>query len=63
MYINIIHHQKIHYKTPPITLILKYIYNFSYSMTFFFQHKYILYVQVCKFLLVFLKLMKYTWNE
>jgi hypothetical protein len=30
MYINITHHQKNHYKIPPITLILKYICNFSY---------------------------------
>jgi hypothetical protein len=71
MCINITYHQKIHYKTPPITLVLKYICNFHTLWHVFFWHKYISYVQVCKFLLGFilrytnlsLKLMQYTWNE
>jgi hypothetical protein len=49
MYINIIH-----YKTPLITLVLKYICNFSYFVTYLFEHKYISYVQVCKCLLDFI---------
>jgi hypothetical protein len=32
-----------YYKIPPITLVLKYICNFSYSMTHLFWHKYISY--------------------
>jgi len=46
--------KKIDYKISPITLVLKYIYNFSYSMTHSFWHKYTSYVQVHKCLLEFL---------
>jgi hypothetical protein len=53
MYINIIHHKKNHYKILSITLVLKYIYKFSYFMTYLFWHKYISYVQIYKFLLEF----------
>jgi hypothetical protein len=54
MYINIIDNKKIHYKTPPVTLVLKYIWKFSYFVTYLFQHKYISYVQIYKCLLDFL---------
>jgi hypothetical protein len=60
MYINVVHHQKIHYKTPPITLILKYIYNFSYFVMWFFWHKYTSYVEVCKCSLERLHKQKFT---
>jgi hypothetical protein len=55
MCINIIHHQKNHYKTWLVTLILKYICNFSYFVMYLFQQKYTSYVHVNNFLLEFFK--------
>ncbi len=37
MYIDITCQQKIHYKTPPITLVLKYICNVLYFVTWIFS--------------------------
>jgi hypothetical protein len=45
--------KKNHHKTPFITLVLRCICNFSYSMMYLFQHKYTSYVQVYKCLLEF----------
>jgi len=53
MYIKIIHHKKIYYKTPCITLNFEVYLQFLYSMTYLFQHKSTSYVQICKCLLEF----------
>jgi hypothetical protein len=54
MYTNIIHDKKNSLQnSTSITLGLKYICNFSYFVTYLFQHKYISYVQVHKWLFEF----------
>jgi hypothetical protein len=72
MYINNIEHKKIHQKIPPTTLVLKYVCNFSYSMTSIISSQiYFIYVEIHQSLLDFsfwlivlsLNLIQYTSNK
>jgi len=55
MYINIIHHKKIHPRIPFTTLILKYIFKFSNFMTDIILSQYTPYVQKIECMLNFSK--------